>query len=128
MACNPVNRDMATARRVSLYDELGAGDNRAPAEGGCNPVWGVPRAPLSLCFSNDRGYTFGNRTIVENSSGDCLSNNSEDGRNFELSYPSLMQSECGSLDLAYTFFRRAIKHTRLTTAWLDRQLSNPAFS
>lgn len=117
MVCNPVNREMTSDRRESLYDELGEDDDRAPAEGGCDPVWGVPRAPLSLCFSTDGGHRFDHRIIVENSPGHCLSNNSEDGRNFELSYPSLLQRNNGDLELAYTYFRRAIKHTRLTSEW-----------
>jgi predicted neuraminidase len=120
IACNPVNRDSSELRRESLYDEVDEDDERVSATGGCNPVWGVPRAPLSLCFSSDGGLSFEHRIVIEQSSGNCLSNNSEDGRNFELSYPSLLQREDGSLDLAYTYFRRAIKHTRLSSDWLEK--------
>jgi predicted neuraminidase len=48
-----------------------------------------------------------------------LSNNSLDGKNLEMSYPSLAEQPDGTLDLAYTYFRRAIKHVRLTPEWLD---------
>ena len=51
LVCNPVNAQMNSARRVSLYDELGV-DGRPEAEGGCQPIWGVVRAPLSLFFSH----------------------------------------------------------------------------
>ena len=122
MACNPSNARMhPEARRTSLYDELGEGDDRPNATGGCTPIWGVPRAPMTLCFSTDGGRTFSKRILVEDGPGTCLSNNSVDGQNHEMSYPSLVEGPDGGLDLAYTYFRRAIKHVRMTRAWLDAQ-------
>jgi predicted neuraminidase len=112
MACNPVNASMSADRRESLYDELGS-DDRPQATGGCTPIWGVARGPLSLCLSRDGGLTFPDRLVVEDSPGTCLSNDSLDGRNLELSYPSLSQAPDGSIDLAYTLYRRAIRHVRL---------------
>ena len=112
MTCNPVNASMSADRRASLYDELGD-DARPQAQGGCTPVWGVPRGPMALCLSADGGRTFPTRIVVEDSPGTCLSNDSLDGRNLELSYPSLSQSPEGDLDIAYTLYRRAIKHVRL---------------
>lgn len=112
MACNPVNAAMSPDRRASLYDELGD-DSRPEAQGGCNPIWGVPRGPMVIALSRDGGHSFPDRVVVEESPGTCLSNDSHDGRNLELSYPSLSQAPDGSLDLAYTFYRRAIKHVRL---------------
>ncbi|MCB9945913.1 MAG: exo-alpha-sialidase [Geminicoccaceae bacterium] len=120
IACNPVNAAMhPEARRASLYDELGEGDERPNASGGCNPVWGVPRAPMTLCLSDDEGRSFGTRVLVEDGPGTCLSNNSVDGRNLEMSYPSLVQQDDGTLDLAYTYHRRAIRHVRLSPEWLE---------
>ena len=122
IACNPVNASMhPNARREGLYDELGEDDNRPQAEGGCNPIWGVPRGPLSLCFSTDGGHTFPKRVVVEDGPGTCLTNNSIDGKNHEMSYPALLEGPDGSLDLAYTYHRRAIKHVRLTKDWLEQQ-------
>ncbi len=120
MACNPVNAAMHTDRRESLYDELGD-DARPQATGGCNPIWGVPRAPMSLCFSDDGGRTFPRRVVVEDGPGTCLTNNSLDGHNKEMSYPSLLEGPDGMLDLAYTYHRRAIKHVRLALEWLESQ-------
>ena len=117
LACNPVNATMHPDRRASLYDELGE-DARPAATGGCNPVWGVPRAPMAICLSEDGGRTFPRRIIVEDGPGMCLTNDSLDGGNREMSYPSLIQSHDGTLDLAYTYFRRAIKHVRLSPEWL----------
>ena len=113
LACNPVSAAMSDARRASLYDELGEDDDRPDAQGGCQPVWGVPRAPLSLCISDDGGRTFPTRHEIEDGSGACLSNDSLDGRNQELSYPALLPRSDGGLDIAFTLHRRAIKHVRL---------------
>ena len=109
LVCNPVNAQMDSSRRVSLYDELGV-DDRPEAEGGCQPIWGVARAPLSLFFSAGDGEHFGNEIILWNSTGNCLTNNSEDGLNQELSYPTILQSDTGDLDIAFTLHRRAIAH------------------
>jgi len=122
MACNPANAAMyPDARRESLYDELGEADTRPNATGGCAPTWGVPRAPMTICLSDDEGKTFTKRIVIEDGPGTCLSNDSLDGKNKEMSYPSLLQAPDGSLDLAYTYFRRAIKHVRLTLESLDQE-------
>lgn len=116
MVCNPVSAAQSGSRRASLYDELEQDDDRAEAQDGCNPVWGVERAPLALCLSADGGKTFPVRYIVEDSDGTCLSNDSTDGRNRELSYPVLLPRADGGLDIAYTLYRRAIRHVRLNAA------------
>lgn len=114
MVCNPISAAQSSSRRASLYDEIDEGDERSDAKGGCNPIWGVERAPMSLCFSFDNGLTFPKRMIIENSTGTCLSNNSLDGRNKELSYPVISPRTDGGLDIAYTLYRRAIKYVRLS--------------
>jgi predicted neuraminidase len=118
MVCNPVSAAQSNARRASLYDELG-GDERPDARDGCDPIWGVERAPLTLCLSQDGGRTFPIRQRIEDSPGTCLSNDSLDGRNRELSYPMLLPRHDGGLDIAYTLYRRAIKHVRLSAAALN---------
>jgi predicted neuraminidase len=119
MVCNPVSAATSGDRRASLYDELEEGDDRPDASGGCAPVWGVPRAPLTLCVSTDGGSTWPIRRVVDDSPGTCLTNNSVDGRNKELSYPYLLEGEDGVLHVAYTYFRRAIKYVRLPAGWID---------
>ncbi|AJY48084.1 sialidase family protein [Martelella endophytica] len=113
MVCNPVSAAQSAARRASLYDELEGNDTRPEASAGCRPVWGVERAPLALCLSGDGGRTFPVRYTVEESPGTCLTNNSLDGRNKELSYPVLLLRDDGGLDIAYTLYRRAIRHVEL---------------
>jgi len=119
MICNPVNAEQSADRRASLYDELDEDDNRPDADptGGCAPVWGVPRAPVALCLSDDGGKTFPVRLTIEDGPGTCLSNDSTDGRNKEMSYPSLLEGSDGTLHLAYTYHRRAIKYVRLAPGW-----------
>ncbi|MGO4852107.1 sialidase family protein [Phaeovulum sp. W22_SRMD_FR3] len=122
LICNPVNAAMSAARRASLYDELGEEDARPDADptGGCVPIWGVERAPVALCLSQDGGESFPERYLIEAGSGRCLSNNSLDGMNEELSYPWLLEARDGTLHLAYTFHRRAIKHVKLAPGWRAR--------
>lgn len=119
MVSNPTSAAMSADRRASLYDEIEEGDDRPDAAGGCAPIWGVPRAPLTLCVSSDGGKTWPLRRIVDDSAGTCLSNNSVDGRNKELSYPYLLEGENSELHVAYTYFRRAIKYVRLPAGWID---------
>ena len=123
MVCNPVSAATSSDRRASLYDEIEEGDDRPDASGGCAPIWGVPRAPLALCVSADGGKTWPLRRIVDDSPGTCLSNNSIDGRNKELSYPYLLEGPDGALHVAYTYFRRAIKYVRLSRGWIDGEQS-----
>lgn len=119
MICNPVNAEMSSDRRASLYDELGEDDDRPDAnpDGGCVPIWGVPRAPVAVCISDDGAKSFSQRIVIEDGPGTCLSNNSIDGHNKEMSYPWLLEGTDGSLHIAYTYYRRAIKYVRLAPGW-----------
>ncbi|MHC1551155.1 sialidase family protein [Phyllobacterium sp. K27] len=128
MICNPVNAAQAADRRASLYDELGEDDDRPDADptGGCVPVWGVPRAPVVLCLSEDEGRTFPVRLHIEDGAGTCLSNDSTDGRNKEMSYPWLLQETDGTMHLAYTYHRRAIKYVRLSPRWDSADARRPS--
>ncbi|MHA6804442.1 sialidase family protein [Salinifilum ghardaiensis] len=120
LAFNPSSAADATARRASLYDEID-GDalaDRGPAEGPAGTAfWGAPRAPMSLALSEDGGETWPVRRDLESGDGYCLTNNSRDGTNRELSYPSVVQTADGYLHLAYTHHRRAIKHVRAVPDW-----------
>jgi predicted neuraminidase len=119
MVCNPQNATTSSDRRVSLYDEIEGGDDRPDATGGCSPIWGVPRSPLTIAVSSDGGKSFPLRRVVDDSEGTCLTNDSTDGKNKELSYPFLLEGPDGELHVAYTYFRRAIKYVRLPKGWID---------
>ncbi|MFM9607525.1 sialidase family protein [Streptomyces niveiscabiei] len=108
----------ATDRRVSLYDEIDeAGGLAVQEDTAGSPVssafWGAPRAPLSLAFSDDAGLTWPARADLVTGDGYCLTNNSRDGLNRELSYPSIVQTPDGDLHIAYTHHRKEIRHIRL---------------
>lgn len=125
---NHASRDDADAQRASLYDEIdddGELDSAAAqdvelvaddGEGTKRAFWGAPRAPLTLAISRD-GSEWNVVADVEQGDGFCLTNNSKDHKNREFSYPVLLPHPDGSLDLAYTLFRRTIKHVRLAPGW-----------
>lgn len=120
-----------TERRLSLYDEIdddglidegaeGAGApaaEPAPRAAGRSAFWGTPRAPMTLAISEDSGRTWPIRRNLEVGDGYCLSNNSRDGLNREFSYPSVHQGPNGELNIAYTYFRQAIKYVRVSPEW-----------
>jgi predicted neuraminidase len=107
-------------RRHSLYDEIEAEDGvrseKSELVAGSlarKAIWGVPRSPMSLAFSDDGGRTFARRRDLDTGDGYCLTNNSKDALNREYSYPSIVEGADGSLHIAYTYYRRAIKYVRL---------------
>ena len=114
----------ATERRLSLYDEieddlppvLAADGSKADEH---TAFWGAPRAPMTLAVSTDDGQSWTQRD-VEIGDGYCMTNNSREQTNRELSYPSIKQTADGALHLAFTFHRRAIKHVRVTEPWVTR--------
>ncbi|MHC2621314.1 putative neuraminidase [Bradyrhizobium huanghuaihaiense] len=114
----------ATGRRLSLYDEIEddlppvlAGDG-SKADGR-TAFWGAPRAPMTLAVSADGGRSW-TRRDVETGDGYCMTNNSRDQTNRELSYPSVKQTADGAIHMAFTFHRRAIKYVRVTEPWVTR--------
>lgn len=131
MVLNEASRVDATGRRVSLYDEVddsglvegaapavedvsAGSSHQPPAEGEPRRAfWGAPRAPLTLAVSSDDGLTWPDRLVLATGDGFALSNNSRDGLNRELSYPSLVQALDGTVHVAFTHHRKAIRHVRV---------------
>ncbi len=121
---NASSRRDATARRAGLYDDIEDEPGAATAATAPRPAaqatasektafWGAPRAPLSLAFSSDAGVTWSPPVTIDTSDGYCITNNSRDKLNRELSYPSITQTPDGRLHIAYTYFRQAIKYVTL---------------
>jgi predicted neuraminidase len=121
-----------TERRLSLYDEIdddglaeeqGQLDEPMPGAAASADVdarrafWGTPRSPMTLAISEDGGRTWPIRRNLDVGDGYCLSNNSRDGLNREYSYPSIHQGPDGALNIAYTYFRQAIKFVRVDPQW-----------
>lgn len=118
MAYNHSNAETSDARRESLYDEIESDKGEAkaaetPVATRRKAVWGVPRAPLSLAISTNGGRSFDSHIDLDTGDGYCLSNNSKDSLNREFSYPSITEGPDGTLHIAYTYYRRAIKYVRL---------------
>ncbi|VUS79621.1 sialidase family protein [Klebsiella huaxiensis] len=111
----------ALERRVSLYDEIDDGDNsRKEPEviNGRTAFWGAPRAPMTVAISADGGKSWPWQRNLDEGDGYCMTNNSLDKRNREFSYPSIKQGADGSLHIAYTWFRQAIKYVHVSPQWV----------
>jgi predicted neuraminidase len=122
---NDASAAQATARRVSLYDEIDDGEAAGEPQGAVaakadtrKAFWGAPRAPLSIALSRDGGRTWAHKRDLEIGDGFCMTNNSEAKLNRELSYPSVIQDGEGAIHVAFTYFRQRIKYIRLTEAWI----------
>jgi len=107
---NHASSNDAEGRRVSLYDEIEDDTADAPTAPSGRAFWGAPRAPLSLAVSSDGGASWERRIDLAFSDGYCLSNNSAEQVNRELSYPSVLQTRDGRVHVAYTHFRQTIRH------------------
>ena len=120
LAFNNASAAQATERRASLYDDIGGGPAPPPPPQGGErrAFWGAPRAPMTLAISEDGGRTWPHLRDVETGDGYCMTNNSSEKRNRELSYPSIVQGTDGKLHLAFTHFRQAIKHVRVDEDWV----------
>lgn len=115
----------ATERRQSLYDELEDDEHSESKDApktqqntGRRAFWGAPRAPMTLAISEDDGLTWPWRRNLEVGDGWCMSNDSARSLNREYSYPTLRQAADGSLHVAYTVFRRHIRHARVMPDWI----------
>jgi predicted neuraminidase len=105
----------ASGRRLSLYDDIGG--EAPPPPGPGSAFWGAPRAPMTLALSADGGRSWPHRRNLEEGDGYCMTNNSAERRNREVSYPSLLQGPDGALHMAYTYWRQAIKYVRVMPDW-----------
>jgi predicted neuraminidase len=63
--------------------------------------------------SGDDGRTWPWRRVLADGDGYALSNNSRDGLNRELSYPSVVEGADGTVHVAFTHHRRAIRYVRV---------------
>lgn len=122
---NESSRLNATDRRTGLYDDI---EDDEPASAGDEPApvfektafWGAPRAPMTLAISADGGRSWPVRRNLETGDGYCMTNNSKDGLNREFSYPSITQTPDGDLQIAFTYWRRAIKFVRVVPDWAQQ--------
>lgn len=110
------------AKREGLYDDITSEDdkrrNQAPIHGK-SAIWGTPRKTLTVGVSSDEGLTWRER-VLEDGDGFCMTNNSIEKTNRELSYPSIL-IEGDVAHIAFTFHRQHIKYVRIgnVEAWVD---------
>jgi predicted neuraminidase len=113
---NHSSKAKAVGQRESLYDDVKEeGDerhNQQSKHAGRQAFWGAPRAPLCLAWSDDDGKTWDHR-VLEEGDGYCMTNNSEQKLNRELSYPSMTLGSDGMVHIAYTFWRQKIKYVQV---------------
>ncbi|KAI4597345.1 hypothetical protein KJ359_004451 [Pestalotiopsis sp. 9143b] len=107
------------ARREGLYDDITPADDtrvNQPGVDGRTAIWGTPRKALTAGLSKDDGVTWKYR-VLEDGDGFCMTNNSVERSNRELSYPSIFvengTKDQKSVHLAYTFHRQNIKYVRI---------------
>ncbi|HCN1983035.1 TPA: exo-alpha-sialidase [Escherichia coli] len=122
---NAMSAAGAVERRASLYDEIDDGDDsrKEPTAVGHSAFWGAPRAPMTVAISADGGKSWSWRRNLDEGDGYCMTNNSLEKLNREFSYPSIKQSPDGTLHIAYTWWRQAIKYVRISPEWVKGQAS-----
>ena len=76
-------------------------------------VWGVPRNPLVIASSTDLGLTWTQELVVE-ADPDRRSAHDETGAFIgDYSYPSILQTTDGHIQISYSYLRDYIKHVTL---------------
>ncbi|HDT4813995.1 TPA: exo-alpha-sialidase [Klebsiella aerogenes] len=114
----------ASERRASLYDEIEDDDGpKEPERTGKTAFWGAPRAPMTVAISADGGKSWPWMRNLDEGDGYCMTNNSEQKLNREFSYPSIKQGEDGNLQIAYTWYRQAIKYVRVSPQWVKGEIA-----
>ena len=128
MVFNNISAADSSDRRASLYDEI-EDDVVSDAERnvssdvpmdklGRKAVWGTPRSPMTIALSEDGGKTWPYVRNLQEGDGSCMSNNSVEKKNRELSYPSVKQGADGRIHVTYTYFRQTIKYVCVTEDWI----------
>ncbi|TDZ17663.1 hypothetical protein Cob_v009511 [Colletotrichum orbiculare MAFF 240422] len=104
------------ARREGLYDDITPEDDKRPNQDSVNgktAIWGTPRKTLTVAISDDDGLSWRER-VLEDGDGFCMTNNSKEKTNRELSYPSIfVDLDTPAVHVAFTFHRQYIKYYRI---------------
>jgi predicted neuraminidase len=85
-----------------------------------DPIWGVPRTPLSIALSPNEGRTWPHIRDIELAPTPPpeLNLDKPDRRARELSYPTVTQDSEGRINVAFTYYRKAIKFVRFRPEWV----------
>ncbi|WP_208587718.1 sialidase family protein [Gracilibacillus suaedae] len=74
-------------------------------------IWGVIRAPLTVALSNDDGETWNYKKNI-------MTKEDVSEIHPEFSYPSIKQTDEGSIHITFTYLRKYIKHVVVTEDWI----------
>lgn len=122
-------RELADGRLAIIYNEISAagrpGESPVPpwikdrdaflaqceiSDPGAAAVWGVPRNPLVIATSNDLGASW-TRALVVEADAERRSAHDETGAfKGDYSYPSIIQTSDGRVQISYSYLRDHIKH------------------
>jgi predicted neuraminidase len=110
-------------RREGLYDDITPAEDKRvnqPEVNGKSAIWGTPRKALSVGVSKDAGKTWTYR-VLEDGDGFCMTNNSKERANRELSYPSIFidspLQDTKGVHVAYTHYRQFIRYVHISDAY-----------
>ena len=76
-------------------------------------VWGVPRNPLVIASSTDMGKSWTRELVVEEDASLQSAHDSKGAFRGDYSYPSIILSSDGQLQISYSYLRDYIKHVTL---------------
>ena len=80
---------------------------------GNSAIWGVPRNPLILASSRDLGKSWHQELVVEDDATLLSAHDEKGAFRGDYSYPSLIQTSDGHLQISYSYLRDYIKHATL---------------
>lgn len=123
----PNNNSSIQSRRLNddtlalVFNNLSASAEVQTAANG-EAIWGAPRTPLSIALSYDEGATWPDVRDLEvaPTAPPALNLDKQDRRGRELSYPTVTADADGRINVAYTYFRKAIKFVRVSADWVKR--------
>jgi predicted neuraminidase len=112
-------RSLADGTLALVFNNIAA-TPAVQAEADGEPIWGVPRTPLSIALSLDEGKTWPHIRDIEVAPTPPpeLNLDKPDRRARELSYPTVTGDSEGRINVAFTYYRKAIKFVRFSPDWV----------
>ncbi|MFV0335525.1 MAG: exo-alpha-sialidase [Tropicimonas sp.] len=123
-------RELADGRIAIIYNEIAA--SGGPRESSVPPwiqdrdaflsqceitdssaIWGVPRNPLVIASSTDLGASWTRETVVESDAGLRSAHDATGAFTGDYSYPSILQTRDGKVQISYSYLRDYIRHATL---------------
>nr|WP_319483368.1 sialidase family protein [uncultured Cohaesibacter sp.] len=81
---------------------------------GNSAIWGVPRNPLIIASSTDLGKSWTEELVVEEDAHLLSAHDKKGAFRGDYSYPSIIETSDGRLQISYSYLRDYIKHVTLT--------------